>query len=1061
PNKAPIARPDKATTRLGRPVTIDVLANDIDPERDTLTISAFGQDTDKAGTITETTSPGSDLQALRYTPPSDVPGNYEFTYQAADPQGGTSQKALVKVTVLADTTPNSPPIANPDALRLRLGVPDTIDVKANDTDPDGDPLTISTKTAPTGVDVVVVGQQLQIKLQPGALKYSVVQYTLSDGMGPTHDQTGKVLVVRIGDSAENRPPVANPDTERVVVGNSVMIPVTANDIDPDNDNIVLLSVDKPVGGVGTTAVSGNSVRFTPNLPDITEPTPVSFGYKITDGRGHDVNGKVTVTVLVQALPRAPFARDDFADTVVGKPVNIDVRANDSDPSGGKPDLLGDPRCNNGGQATTTADQRVTFTPPPDPGTYRCRYTVVNTQGLKAEASIIVAVTAALPGNHAPVIIGSATQRDVNVGGTITFRAGEIANDDDGNPLVFSSVAITQPTHGTTDFSSASPTFTYTAPKVGSPDRVAAVDKVPVVISDGQGGNVPTVISIKINDITPLPTAGPVVHEILRTAASGAPVAIDVLADLLPDNNGATLTLAPASVESGPGTVTTGNGIVSVVTTGPGVVVIGYTVTNASGTPASSKIRVTVLPPVPNDPPVANDDALTVSSGGSGSVDLLANDTGFSDLGDKVTIVLNNRPPAAFGTVTITGSVLTFVAGSDPPGIATLRYTLTDGSGASDDATITLTVLACSESSPSAVPANLFTPYLTPINIDLNSYVVSGHIRAGSVVGAGLKGPTGTYTPPAGMNGNETVTYVVENGCHQTAQGTVTIDVNHSPVGGNISRILDRGNAPLTLTVTELAGDDEPLTITALTGNPAWVTRTSDTTIVAAAPGGTPSGTYTFTATVQDLGGLTATATINLSISNLAPSAIDDAYSTEVTDAVYAIPDPTINDTDPEGGVLAIQTASVISGPATIQTITGKSIAVLLGHGVSTLSYTIVDDGGLTATATITITSNRPPTVPNASGATNGQPTLHVDLDPTEPDGDQLIVSCDAGPNFGIDAITPEPNSGPGSADPTHPKFDLTIRVLHDFTPPATFPCTVTDTFGRSATATVSISVIGN
>ena len=98
-------------------------------------------------------------------------------------------------------------------------------------------------------------------------------------------------------------------------------------------------------------------RFTPNLPDITEPTPVTFLYTITDGNGHEVTGRVTVTVLVEFSLAAPFARDDFADTFTDKSVNIDVLANDSDPSGGQPSLIGEPVCANGGRASKTHRQQ--------------------------------------------------------------------------------------------------------------------------------------------------------------------------------------------------------------------------------------------------------------------------------------------------------------------------------------------------------------------------------------------------------------------------------------------------------------------------------------------------------------------------------------------------------------------------------------------------------------------------------------------------------------------------------------------------------------------------------
>ncbi len=297
-NRPPIARADHVKTRLGHPVVIDVLSNDIDPERDVLTVPTFRQSGD--ATITDAKGP-TGLAALRYEPPSGKTGIYTFTYQAADPQGGTSAKTLVTVEVTSLDAPNDPPLANPDAIRLRVGSSDKLDVKANDSDSDGDDLFISLPTqSPKGVKAEVVGQQLSITLLPGAEPRSVIIYDLSDGAG--HQVLGRVLVVRLDDTAPNRPPVANPDIDRVVIGSSVKIPVTANDIDPDTDTIRLQSVDQPADGVGATTVEGNSVRFVPNLPKITEPTPVTFSYHITDGKGNEAKGTVTVTVLLEALP---------------------------------------------------------------------------------------------------------------------------------------------------------------------------------------------------------------------------------------------------------------------------------------------------------------------------------------------------------------------------------------------------------------------------------------------------------------------------------------------------------------------------------------------------------------------------------------------------------------------------------------------------------------------------------------------------------------------------------------------------------------------------------------
>ncbi len=1060
-NRPPIARPDRVRTRLGRPITIDVLANDIDPERDLLSVPTFRQS--GVAKITETTGP-TGMPALRYEPSSGRPGIYTFTYQAADPQGGTSQETTVTVDVAGANARNEPPQARPDAIRLPVGITRPLDVRVNDVDPDGDELTIDVLSRPSGVEVVVRSQQLEITLQPGAEERSLILYTLSDGT-PGAEQVGRVLVLRIGDTAPNRAPVANPDDDRVVIGKSVKIPVTANDIDPDQDVIQLLAVGQPDKGVGTTSVEGNSVRFTPNLANITEPTPVTFTYRISDGKGHEATGDVTVTVLVKALPSAPFARDDFADTVRDTPVNIDVLANDSDPSGGQPNLNGTPGCPGGGTASRTPDNRVSFDPPPGSvGTFRCKYFVINTQGLGAEASIIVTVSNAPPGNSEPTLNLTATQERVNVGESISINANDLANDADNDPLVFASVS--RANVGTHTFSQQSATFSYTAPPREAAESVSeAVENLDFTISDGRDGNVHGTISIRIVDDSAVPSTPPTTREITRLASVGEPVSIDVVAELRDQNSGSTLTLRSAERDAGSpsATVVISGTIVVITPSAPGTVSVTYVVANAEQQ-QSGMIKVSVNePPAINPPPVAVDDALIVASGGLNSVDILANDLGITDLGDSPSVFLVDRPPATFGTTGLSNGVVTFTAAPDAAGSASIGYTLTDGNGPASTGTITVTVSPCSESAPSVRTASAFTPYQTPIDIDLTQYVASGGIRAGSVNGAGLTGATGRYTPPAGMNDTETVTYTVENGCRQSVQGTLTIDVNRVPVGGTIDRNLARG-ITVTLAVSDLASDDEALQITAINGNPAWVTLVvgtsgepgsfDGTTIIAAPPANTASGTYTFNATVTDPGGLTAIATINLAISNLAPTAAADAYVT--TEALISF-NPTLNDSDPEGGPVDVQAVVWVDAAGTTTpldpVLTGNAITVVLGHGVSTLSYTIRDDGGLTATATITITSNRPPTVDDITETTDEPILRDVRLVANDPDGDALVPTCNPTPEFLVQ-IDPGRDRRGDNGD----GFLLQITVLGGFEGTATFQCTVTDPFNASAVSTVTLTI---
>ncbi len=648
---------------------------------------------------------------------------------------------------------------------------------------------------------------------------------------------------------------------------------------------------------------------------------------------------------------------------------------------------------------------------------------------------------------------------------LTLHANLVAYDADSDPLLFTAGSVVTPAKGSVAFPGKSETLVYTPPSTGSPDKVPVADTLDITISDGHDGNLHTTITVVI--LPKSVPAPPLTQPILRPATVGDTLSIDVVAELRDLNSTRVLTLTSVTPDSGPGTADLIGGVAVIKATGPGVIVANYTVTDANKVSASNQIRVTVVEPVPANPPVAVDDSMTIASGGSNSVDLLANDTGITDPGDKPAVVLQNRPPSTFGTVQLVGGTLTFMAAPGASGVVPLTYTLSDGSGQSSTATVTLNLQPCSVSPPTAPDAMIFTPYKTPVNINLNDYVLSGTIRPGSVVGGQLTGPIGVYTPPDGMNDLEVVTYTVENGCHQTVQSHLTIDVNRPPVGGTITRDLARGDI-LTLFVADLASDDEKLTITSIEGNPTWVTlvqpsgqpgAVEEPTISAAPPRNAASGTYHVTVHVRDPGGLTAVASVTFNISNVAPTAIADQYTTTVTDSLYTIPNPTLNDTDTEPGPLTIQTASVVSGPATIQSITGNVIVVLIGHGVSTLNYTIVDQGGLTASSTITITSNRPPTVSDVSDHTHNQPTLQIPFLPTDPDGDSMSATCNNNPLDFTVVVNTNPNLGSAATgEPTHPVWTLDITVVNSsFPDPSVFQCTVSDQFGATAVSNVTIT----
>ncbi|MNQ36480.1 hypothetical protein D3C85_500020 [compost metagenome] len=142
PNQAPVANPDSASTSFGVPVSISVLLNDSDAEGDVpLSITGLTQPATGLGTVALNGS-----GTVVYTPPPVVnsPLTATFTYRAQDVRGEVSAQATVTVTV----SPNQPPVAVADT-GATLGVPLTLNVLANDSDPEGNtPLSVVNLTQP-------------------------------------------------------------------------------------------------------------------------------------------------------------------------------------------------------------------------------------------------------------------------------------------------------------------------------------------------------------------------------------------------------------------------------------------------------------------------------------------------------------------------------------------------------------------------------------------------------------------------------------------------------------------------------------------------------------------------------------------------------------------------------------------------------------------------------------------------------------------------------------------------------------------------------------------------
>jgi hypothetical protein len=96
-NRPPVANNDTAGVPQGETININVVANDTDPDGDTLTITSFTQPS--RGTVTQASG-----TTLRYTAGSTSSGvgTFTFEYTISDGRGGTAT-ATVTVTITASS----------------------------------------------------------------------------------------------------------------------------------------------------------------------------------------------------------------------------------------------------------------------------------------------------------------------------------------------------------------------------------------------------------------------------------------------------------------------------------------------------------------------------------------------------------------------------------------------------------------------------------------------------------------------------------------------------------------------------------------------------------------------------------------------------------------------------------------------------------------------------------------------------------------------------------------------------------------------------------------------
>ncbi|MFW1361356.1 tandem-95 repeat protein [Vibrio parahaemolyticus] len=850
-NDAPNAENDVITTEEDTAVTIDVLVNDSDVEGDALSIQS-------ASVPSEQGSVDIVDGKLVFTPAENFNGEATITYIVTD--GDLTDEAKVSVTV---TPVNDSPVAVDDTTSIQEDTAVTIDVLTNDTDVDGDKLSIESASVPKEQGTVeVVDGKLVFTPAENFNGDAEITYTVTDGE-LTDEAKVTVTVNPVNDMPTIKVDAVESITEDAVNTDTVVATLTVRDTDTPEDQ---LTVSLENNSNGYFVLVGNEVKLTQagvdavnndelNLKDLTISASVSDGVNPT---ANDSD-----SLVVNRVNDAPTVENAIADQVLSE--DFDAYTIDLN------------------EVFKDSDSSLEFS-------------------VSGNNSIQISIV-----NGVATITPTA---DWNGKETITFTAKDPSGESVNQTVDFTVAPVVDIEADSADVIEDTPTII----NVLGNDTFESTDKV--VSLDAENG----------------PKNGTVIV-----------------------NNDGTVTYTPDDNYVGKDTFT-------------------YVVTSG-GVSESTTVEVNVTPV--NDAPVAKDDIATTQEDTAVTIDVLTNDT---DVDGDTLSIQSASVPSDQGTVEIVDGKLVFTPAENFNGDAEITYTVTDGA-LTDQATVKVTVNALNDTPEveSNIADQTLAEDFTPYTIDLNTAFsdvdnVDGEltfsVSGNSNVNVSIENGIATISPTADWNGSEILTFTATDPSGESVSQTVNFTVTPlADIEADKTTVVE--DTPTIIKVLgndTFEGDGKVVSLDTNNGPANGTVSVNPDGSVTYTPNDNYVGKDTFTYVVTSGGVSESTAVeVNVTPVNDAPVAKDDIATTQENTAVTI--DVLPNDTDVDGDKLSIQSASVPEAQGKVEIVDGKLVFTPAENfnGHAEIIYTVTD-GELTDEAKVTVTVN----------PVNDAPTIKVD-----------------------------------------------------------------------------------
>jgi hypothetical protein len=488
-NDPPVGTAPSAGGPEDTPLVIDLAGAYTDVDGDTISISALDAVTAAGGTVVDNGD-----GTVTYTPPAEFAGTDNFSYSVSD--GTVVLSGTVTTTIVAV---NDAPTATGHDVTTPEDTAVVIDVLIDDTDAEGDPLSIALVSDPAHGSTSITADD-RILYVPDA-DYSgpdSFTYVSTDGFELSAPATVTITVTAVNDV-----PVANDDDGAgfTTLEDTPFVTASVVGNDTDVEDGVPASVVTIVGPVPPGLVNNGDGTFGYN-PPLNSNGDVVFSYTVEDSGGATSN-MATVTITVTPVNDAPVAAGDSGvgfQTAEDTPfTSVSVVDNDTDVEDGSPvaatvTIVGatPPGLVNNGDGT------FDYSPPLNSnGDVAFTYTVDDSEGAASNvATVTITVT---PVNDAPVAADDSPTVAEDTPAGVTFNV--LDNDTDVD-LDFLSV-------GSFDDSSivvgslvdnGGGSFTYTAP-----EQFFGSESFTYVVTDGLATATGTVI-VTVTNVPDAPQA---------------------------------------------------------------------------------------------------------------------------------------------------------------------------------------------------------------------------------------------------------------------------------------------------------------------------------------------------------------------------------------------------------------------------------------------------------------------------------------------------------------------------------------------------------------------------